>query len=398
MIPFLLISILMKYNFDQIVDRHGSDSIKWLHYGDALPLWVADMDFHSPRPILNAIHRRVEHGVFGYSSDLPELRASICERMLARYNWRVEIDEIIFLPGLVSGLNAVVHAIGDPGDGVLVQTPVYPPFLTAPGNQQHVLHIAELAHSEHDGNLHYELDTSIFEAAIQPNTRLFMLCNPHNPVGRAFTPDEQHSMADICLRHDLTICSDEIHSDLLLGGTPHTPMAALDAEVAQRTITLLAPSKTFNIPSLGCSIAIIQNPDLRKQFDAAASGIMPDVNVLGLHAGLAAYTQCDDWLQELLVYLTANRDYLVDYVNKHLPGIHITSPEASYLAWLDCRKSGIKGNPHEFFLREANVALNDGAAFGPGSEGFVRLNFGCPRRTLEEALVHMRAAIEKATH
>jgi len=387
----------MKYDFDQIIDRRGSDSGKWARYDDALPLWVADMDFRSPQPILDAIHRRVEHGVFGYSFDFPELRTSVSERMLARYGWRVEPDEIVFLPGLVSGLNTVVRAIGDRGDGMLAQTPVYSPFLAAPGNQQHVLHTADLACSQRNGNPYYELDTDVFEATIQPNTRLFMLCNPHNPVGRAFTPDEQRNMAEICLRHDMIICSDEIHNDLLLGDTVHTPMAALDPEIAQRTITLLAPSKTFNIPGLGCSMAIIQNPDLRKQFDAAASGIVPHVNVLGLHAALAAYNECDDWLHELLVYLTANRDFVVDYVNNHLPGIRTTAPEATYLAWLDCRKSSIEGNPHEFFLREANVALNDGAAYGSGGEGFVRLNFGCPRATLEEALVRMRAAVEKAT-
>jgi cystathionine beta-lyase len=385
----------MSYDFDQIVDRRGSDSFKWSRYGDdVLPMWVADLDFRSPQPVLDAICRRVDHGVFGYSFDLPPLREAVSERMLRRYNWQVSPDEIIFLPGLVSGINIATRAIGDRGDGMLVQTPVYPPFLAAPANQGRELHISELRLSERNGNPYYETDDEAFEAAIQPNTRLFMLCNPHNPVGRAFTPDEQLRMAEICARHDLVICSDEIHSDLLMGDTTHMPMAALYPEIGQRTITLLAPSKTYNIPALGCSMAIIQNPELRQQFEAASRGIVPHVNVLGFHAALAAYTECDGWLAEMLAYLTANRDFAVDYINKHLPGVRTTAPEATYLAWLDCRDAGIKENPHEFFLREAGVALNDGAAFGPGGEGFVRLNFGCPRATLEEGLGKMREAWE----
>jgi len=384
----------MNYDFDQVVDRRGSDSIKWSYYGDdALPMWVADMDFRSPQPILDAICRRVDHGVFGYSFDLPPLREAVSERMQRRYNWQVSPDEILFLPGLVSGINVATRAIGDRGDGMLAQTPVYYPFLAAPANQQRELHTSQLQLSEREGNPYYEVDYDEFEAAIRPNTRLFMLCNPHNPVGRAYTPDEQLRMAEICARHDVVICSDEIHSDLLMGDTVHTPMAALDPEIGQRTITLLAPSKTFNIPALGCSTAIIQNPELRQQFEAASRGIVPHVNVLGFHAALAAYTECDDWLAELLAYLTANRDFVVDYVNNHLPGVRTTAPEATYLAWLDCRDAGIEGNPHEFFLREAGVAVNDGAAYGAGGEGFVRLNFGCPRATLEEGLERMRRAL-----
>ena len=201
-------------------------------------------------------------------------------------------------------------------------------------------------------------------------------------------------MAELAERHDLVICSDEIHCDLLLDGARHIPIASLAPAVAQRTITLMAPSKTFNVPGLGCSFAIVQNPVLRKQMEAAATGIVPHVNILGMAAGLAAYTRCDEWLQELCAYLTGNRDFVLDYVDRHLPGVRATAPEATYLAWLDFREAGVEGNPHKFLLKEAKVAVNDGPSFGQGGEGFVRLNFGCPRATLVEGLERIRAALE----
>jgi len=205
--------------------------------------------------------------------------------------------------------------------------------------------------------------------------------------------EELGRLAALCERHDLTLCSDEIHCDLLLDGRRHTPLATLAPEIAQRCITLMAPSKTFNIAGLGASFAVIQNPELRRRFKQAMRGIVPDANILSLSAALAAYRYGDDWLRALLDYLAANRDYLVEYVARHLPGIRSTVPEATYLAWLDCRGAAVSGNPHEFFLNHAGVALNDGGAFGPGGAGFVRLNFGCPRATLAEGLERMRAAL-----
>jgi cystathionine beta-lyase len=241
--------------------------------------------------------------------------------------------------------------------------------------------------------LRYTLDEAAFEAAIQANTRLFILCNPHNPVGRAFTRHELTRMAEISLRHDLVICSDEIHCDLLLDGTQHIPLASLDAEIGQHCITLLAPSKTYNLPGLGCSMAIIQNPDLRKRFQKAAAGIVPHVNLLGYVAAIAAYAECEDWLDALRLYLTANRDFAVDFLRTHLPNIPTTIPEATYLLWLDCREAGIEGKPQTFFLEQAKVALNDGAWFGQEGEGFVRLNFGCTRATLTQGLEQLRNAL-----
>lgn len=385
----------MVYNFDEPVERRGSDSGKWHYFGaDVLPMWVADMDFRSPAPIIKALHERVEHGVFGYGLDSPVLKTVLCERMQRLYNWTITPDDILFWPGLVSGLNVVSRAIGERGDGVLVNTPVYPPFLSSPTNQERTLNVAELEMQAKGQHLHYAFNDAAFEAAIEANTRLFLLCNPHNPVGRAFTRDELTRMADLCLRHNITICSDEIHSDLLLGGAQHIPMAALDPEIAEHTVTIMAPSKTYNLPGLGCSVAIIQNPALRRQVQKAANGIVPHVNVLGYVAAIAAYAECEDWLEQLRIYLTGNRDFLVKYVEEHMPTLRTTVPEATYLAWLDCQQAGIEGNAQKFFMEKAKVALNDGAVFGESGTGFVRLNFGCTRATLQEGLEKMRAALE----
>jgi cystathionine beta-lyase len=385
----------MSNDFDQLIDRRDSDSIKWRQYQrEVLPLWVADMDFRSPEPILQALRTRVGHGVFGYGMPPPALAETLCERLFRRYRWRVTPDQIIFLPGLVCGLNVVCRAIGQPGDGVLVQTPVYPPFLTAPLHQGRYLRSAELTAIEQGNQLYYQIDYARFEAAIDQRTRLFILCHPHNPVGRVFDETELTRLAEICQSRDLVICSDEIHCDLLLDGHAHRPLASLAPEIADRCITLMAPSKTFNIAGLGVGFAIAQNPRLLRRLKAAAAGIVAHVNVLGFAATLAAYTRCDDWLQALLGYLTANRDYLSDYLKQHLPAIRVTQPQATYLAWLDCRQAGIEGNVQRFFLDRAQVAFNDGATFGPGGEGFVRLNFGCSRALLAEALERMRSALD----
>ncbi|MCB1768471.1 MAG: PatB family C-S lyase [Candidatus Competibacteraceae bacterium] len=385
----------MPYNFDQSPCRQGTDSLKWQRYGTALPLWVADMDFPAPEPVIAALGDRVAHGVFGYGAPPTALTETLCARMADRYQWTVTPDQIVYLPGLVCGLNVACRAIGEPGDEVLVQTPVYPPFLNAPVNQERRLVTAELTATSHDGQLYYTFDDGGFAAAISAKTRLFILCHPHNPVGRVFNLAELNCLANLCERYDLTVCSDEIHCDLMLDGRRHTPLATLGPEIARRCITLMAPSKTFNIPGLGASFAIIQNPELKRRFKQALQGIIPDVNVLGLTAALAAYQHGGDWLRELLAYLAANRDYLVGAVLGHWPGVRVTVPEATYLAWLDCRDADISDNPQRFFLEQAGVELNDGATFGPGGAGFVRLNFGCPRARLAEGLERMQTALLK---
>ena len=389
----------MTYRFDVPVTRRGTDSGKWAWFGeDVLPMWVADMDFASPQPIIDALLRRVQHGVFGYGMDSKSFKQALVDRMARLYGWMIQPDDIVMLSGLVSGLNIVSRAVGERGDGVLINTPVYGPFLTAPVNQHRTLQSAPLHVTQSGHRLHYELNMPGLAAASEPHTRLFLLCNPHNPVGRAFSRAELTEIATFCEQHDLMICSDEIHCDLLLGGAQHIPIASLAPEIGQRTITLMAPSKTFNVPGLGVSFAIIQNPALRKQFEAAMAGIVPHVNILGMVAAEAAYTECDDWLQALQSYLTANRDFAVRYVEAHMPGVNTTNPEATYLLWLDLRGAGLGEKPADRLLQDAKLAVNEGSWFGAGGEGFVRLNFGCPRSTLEDGLARIRAVVEQAAN
>ncbi len=382
------------YNFDDQIERRGTGSVKWEQYGnEVLPLWVADMDFPAPPPVIEALHRRIEHGVFGYSFDPKPLRAVIQERLAQRYQWEIEPSQIMFLPGIVSAFNVVNRAIGEAGDAVLMQPPVYPPFLSAPVNFGKTAAYAELDCTLDKGILRYHLNFEAFEAAITPRTKLFMLCNPHNPVGRVFTRDELARLAAICERHNLIICSDEIHGDLILDDRRHVPIASLSPDIARRTITLMSPSKTFNIPGLGCGFAIIQNPDLMKQVQAAAAGIVGHSNLLGYTAALAAYRDGQPWLDDLLAYLAANRDFLTAYTQEHFPNVALTHPEGTYLSWLDWRAVRLPETPFKFFLEQAKVALFDGTPFGPGGAGFTRLNFACPRPVLAAALERMRAAL-----
>jgi cystathionine beta-lyase len=386
----------MTWDFDAVVARRGSGSIKWEWYDpDVLPLWVADMDFRSPEVIIDALRDRVEHGFFGYDFAGPALREVLVAAMRRFYDWEVAPEDFVFLPSLVTGINAVSRAMAHDGGSVIMQTPVYPPFLTAPANQGLRSITVPLPARLADGVVSYDIDFAAFEAAIEPDTNLFLLCHPHNPTGVAYRREDLARYGEICLRHNIVICSDEIHCDLLLDDRRHTPLAAVSPEIAAQTITLMAPSKTFNLPGLKSSFAIVQNPTLRARLVKTCEGIVPHVNLFGLAAMQVAYSQCDDWLMALRAYLTANRDLLLTTLRRDLPMLASTVPDATYLAWIDCRAAGIAGNPYQFFLREARVALNDGATFGPGGEGFVRLNFGCPRSTLLEALARMAAALAR---
>jgi cystathionine beta-lyase len=383
---------IMTYDFDQLIDRRPTESSKWHSFDeDVLPMFVADMDFRSPEPVIQALCKRAEHGVFGYANEPVGLRLAIIERMERLYGWQVEPRSIVFLPGVVTAFNLACHAFARPGEGVLVQTPVYQPFLNAPRNAGLIRQEVELT-TDADGR--YTVDYGAFEAAITQNTRLFILCNPHNPVGRVFKRDELERMAEICFRHNVMICSDEIHGDLIYSGQKHFPLASFDPEISSKTITLMAPSKTFNIAGLDCSFAIIENEAVRKIFESARQGMVPGVNLFGYVAALAAYREGQSWLNEVLAYLEGNRDFLYDFLKKEIPGIKMWKPEGTYLAWLDCRGLGISGNQAEFFLKSARVAVNEGASYGKGGDGFVRLNFGCPRSMLQKALERMKKAVD----
>ena len=385
-----------KYDFDTVIERRGTQSVKWTFFDeDVLPLWVADMDFVSPPAIMEALHQRVDHGIFGYTFGTDELGEVVANRMQERFDWDVQPDEMVFVPGLVLGLNLVQRALTKPGDGIVINTPVYGPFFSSIANNQAFAQRTDLqAVSQSQHTIRYEIDFDDFEKTITSQTSMYLCCNPHNPTGRVFTRDELEKLAAICEKHDLMICSDEIHSDLLFDDNVHIPMASLSPEISQRTVTLIAPSKTFNIAGLGGSVIICQNKEWLQNINQTMRNLGSHCDALSFQAMLAAYQYGDDWLEHLLVYLDGNRQYVVDYVRDCLPGVKTTVPEGTYLAWLDCSGLSIGNDAYQFFLDEAKVALNPAVFFG-SNEPFVRINFGCPRATLQEALERMKTAIKK---
>jgi len=382
----------MTYDFDTPVERRGTDSQKWQKYAgrDVLPLWVADMDFRSPPEVIAALQARVDHGVFGYARPVPAMTAAVVAMLQARHGWTIEPAWLVWLPGLVVGLNVAARAFARRGEAVLCTPPVYPPFMTAPAHQGRAVLTAPLALNSAERR--WEIDWDALERAVTPQTRLFFLCHPHNPVGRVFRRDELTRLAGFCLRHDLLLCSDEIHCDLILDDLRHVPAALLGPEIARRTITLLAPSKTYNLPGFGTSLAVIPDAELRARFVRATAGIVAEVNVLGYTACAAAYREGEPWRQALLAYLRGNRALLLAALDRDLPGVRLEAPiEATYLAWLNVAALGLP-DPAAHFER-AGVGLSDGRHFGAAPARYLRLNFGCPRATLAEALARMKRAL-----
>lgn len=367
-------------DFDTLIDRRDTGSIKWNKYAgrDIIPMWVADMDFRCPPSVLTALHQRIDHGILGYSEPGEALVAAITCHARTCHDWTIEPDWFVWLPGLVQGLNLACRSVGQAGDGVLCATPIYPPFLSAPGLAERTLITVPLQ----QGNTRWSWDFAALESAVTEKTRLLLLCHPHNPVGRSWDDEELARLIDFSRRHDLVICSDEIHCDLILDRQRrHRPLAQMDREFAARTITLMAPSKTWNLPGLGCSFALIPDPDLRQQFRRAMAGLTPSVNLLGLTAAEAAYRDDGGWRAELIDYLRGNRELLNAWLARS-ERLQWMPPEASYLAWIDARRLDPE-NPLRLF-EQHGVGLSDGRDFG--LPGFVRLNFGCPRPRLEEAL------------
>ena len=382
----------MHYNFDEIIPRRNSDSVKWNLYDEnIIPFWVADMDFRSPQPVIDALQARIAHGVFGYPAEDVKLKETIGKHLYDSYQWKVSADEIIFLPGVVNGFNLVTHAVTEPGQKVLMQTPVYHPFLAAP---QYAKAIRQEAPLILGTDQKYTIDFDAFGKSFDNGTKMFLLCNPHNPVGRVFTKEELSRMAEISLSNNAIICSDEIHCDLVFNGNKHIPIATLNPEIASSTITLMAPSKTYNIAGLGCSFAVIQNPSLRNKVTMATQGLVPHVNLLGYAATKAAYQFGEEWLTQLLAYLEENYRIMEKFIKEELPEIKLTPLEGTYLAWMDCRSLELDESPYDFFLKNASIALTDGQIFGTGGSGFVRVNFGCPRSVLLEGLDRMKKAVE----
>jgi cystathionine beta-lyase len=374
-------------NFDRIIDRRDTASEKWEKYRDSeiLPMWVADTDFMSPPAVIEALQQRISHGVFGYTQTPAELNQLVVERMHRLYGWSIKADWLVWLPGLVCGLNLSCRSVGAAGDSVLVPKPIYPPFMTAPRLSSRQL--VTIPMQQQDAR--WTLDFDALEAAISADTRLLLFCNPHNPGGTCYRQDELERLASIARRHDLTVCSDEIHCDLILEpGVEHLPLASLNSDIEARSITLMAPSKTYNIAGLGCSFAIIPDPELRKTFRRVRRGIVPDVNLLGYTAALAAYRDGDAWNRRQIDYLRDNRDYLVREINS-IPGLRMEPVEATYLAWIDVSAAKLD-NPAHFF-EQAGVGMSPGRDFG--DDRYMRLNFGCPRGMLEEAVRRIRSAL-----
>lgn len=385
---------MSSFDFDTVPQRLGTDSQKWQKYAgrDVLPLWVADMDFKSPPAIVDALHRRVDHGIFGYARPVKATVDAVVDAMARRYGWTVDPSWIVWLPGLVVGLNITAQAFAQPGDEVLTLTPVYPPFMSAPKNSARASVGVPFVHDP-AGAGRWAIDWDALERAVTPKTRLFYLCNPHNPLARVWRREELVRLADFCERHNLVLCSDEIHCDLILDpALPHVPTSVLSPEIAARTITLMAPSKTYNVPGLGTSIAIIPDAMRRARFVRATAGIVAEVTCLGFTACEAAYRDSEPWRQALLSYLRGNRDYLLGVIARELPGVRVEAPvEATYLLWLDVSALGLE-QPAAHFEKHG-VGLSDGAMFGAAKGTHVRLNFGCPRATLVEAIRRMKAAL-----
>lgn len=380
----------MSFDFDTVIDRAASDSRKWRKFAgrDVLPLWVADMDFAASPAIVAAIHRRVDHGVFGYAAAMPSLVEATVAYCAQRYGWKIEPSWIVWIPGLVTGLNLAARAVGEPGDAILTATPIYPPFMSAPKNQGHETICVPLV-PRADGR--YEFDWPAMERAVTPRTKALSLCSPHNPVSRVFTRAELAQVAAFAAKHNLVLVSDEIHCDLILDDLPHIPLASLSADASARTITLMAPSKTYNIAGLGCSLAIIADAKLRAQFLRSMAGIVPEMSPLSYAACEAAFRDSEPWRQALLAYLRGNRDLIASFLKQHLPMVTMTPCEATYLAWLDVSALNLKDPGH--FFEEHGVGLADGAQYGAPAGKFVRLNFGCPRTILTEALHRMQRAV-----
>jgi cystathionine beta-lyase len=398
----------MKFDFDAIIERGNTDSLKWAKYADAscpgeaskeavttqaggsiIPLWVADMDFAAPPAVITALRQRLDHGVFGYNQPTASQLNAVLTYLERKFDWPINPEWIVWLPGLVSGLNVACRAVGKTGDAVFTATPIYPPFLSAPKYSGRRVASAPLVRD----STGWLWDFAAVDAVLKTSqAKLFLLCHPHNPTGRVWNEDELWQIALLAEKHDLVVCSDEIHNGLILSPSrQHRLFATLSPELAARTITLLAPSKTFNIPGLSCAFAIIPDSHLRCRFCGVMDGIVPHVNALGMVATEAALTQCDDWHAALIDYLRGNLR-AVERAVAAAPGLDMRPVEATYLAWIDAREfaenSGID-NPVRYF-QQHGLGLSDGADFG--APGFVRLNFGTRRTLLEEALARLGQA------
>jgi cystathionine beta-lyase len=385
------------WNFDKPVLREGTNCIKYDLREDTfgsknvIPMWVADMDFNTPEFVISALHTRINHEIFGYSYRPPEYYSSIREWLKCRHNWQIEKEWICFTPGIVPALNFCTLAFTEPGDNIIVQPPVYFPFFSAVESHGRILRYNKLIENDE----RWEMDFESLIALIDRKTKLIFISNPHNPIGRVWTSEELSTLAEICVNNNILIISDEIHCDLVLPGYKHTPFATLSEKVADNTITCIAPSKTFNLAGLSTSSVIISNPQHRKSFNRIVENLhVGNGNIFGTIASMAAYSKGHEWLDALLNYIDNNIDYVEDYCKKMIPEIIPVKPEATYMIWLDCRKFGMTGKElQNFFIKRAEIGMNEGSTFGPGGEGFMRMNIATTHHTVKRAMEQIEKAV-----
>ena len=389
----------MKYDFDRVVDRENTGALKHdvleERYGhaDLLPLWVADMDFETPPFIVDAMKERMNHPVFGYTVEPPEYRPSVIRWVKERHGWDIKREWIAYIPGIVKGIGLAINRFTNPGDKIIIQPPVYHPFRMVPeGNGREVVN-NPLIEKE---NGYYKMDFDHLEKIIDEKCKMLILSNPHNPAGIVWSREELARLAEICHRHGILVISDEIHSDMALTGHRHVPFATVSPEAASCSITFAAPSKTFNIAGIVSSYSIVPNDEIReKYYGWLNANELDEAPIFPPIATVAAYTHGKEWMEQMLAYVEKNIEYVVEYCRENIPQIKPLKPQASFLVWLDCRALGLPQEKLvELFVEKAKLALNDGAMFGPGGEGFMRLNVGTPRSVLAEAMSRIQKAVD----
>lgn len=388
----------MVYNFDKIIDRKGTGAVKFdaiekvFGKDDLLPLWVADMDFETPDFIVEAMKERLEHPIFGYPTELPDYRPSICDWIESHHQWKIQKDWLCFIPGIVKGIGIAINALLEKGDKVIIQPPVYHPFRLVPQKNHHEVVFNPLRELPEGG---YEMDFENLEEICDGKCKMLILANPHNPAGITWSRETLQKLASFCHKRGITVISDEIHCDMALFGNKHIPFAAVSAEAAACSITFGAPSKTFNIAGIVSSYAIVPDPVLRKRFfDWVDANEFGAAHIFAPIATIAAYRKGDDWRLQMLKYIEGNIEFVIEYCKENIPQIKPLRPQASFLIWMDCRALGLDHDQLiDLFINKAGLALNDGEMFNPGGAGFMRLNVGCPRKVLETALENLKAAI-----
>lgn len=388
----------MIYNFNQTIDRLSSNSVKYdireIYFGNknVIPLWVADMDFATPECIRKAILKRAEHEIYGYSIKPESYYTSIQNWLKTKHNWSIAKENIEFSPGVVPGLVISILALTNPGDKIIVQTPVYFPFFTSiEGNNREML-INPLK----EKNGYYEMDFDDLKSKIDSKTKMILLSSPHNPVGRVWKKEELEELIDICFENDIIILSDEIHADLVFKPHKHIPLASISEKAKQQTLTFMAPSKTFNMAGLSTSFVIIENENYHKKYKALIESYhLSGGNLFGTVGTEAAYLHGEDWLKQMLIYTEENIDFVTDYLKKNIPSIHFLKPEGTYLLWINFKALKMNDNElKEFLVHQAEIGLNQGIIFGENGTGYMRMNVACPRALLKKALTQLKSAVD----